>query len=75
MNNLHKFGLNGQDKIIPINWNKGKESYKDMQLMTFCQHNIIPISSFSWWGAYLSNRCDKITVAPIGHGMNMQYHL
>lgn len=74
MNNLNQIGLNEHDDIIPVDWNKGRESYKDMQLMTFCQHNIIPISSFSWWGAYLSRRKDKITVAPLGHGMNMQYH-
>ena len=32
-----------------INWNKNKDSYQDMFLMCNCKHNIISMSSFSWW--------------------------
>ena len=43
--------------------NKGKESFRDMQLMSEAQYMIIANSSFSWWGAYLNKRA-KMIVAP-----------
>ena len=47
-----------------IDHNKGKESYKDMQLMSLCRHHIIANSSFSWWGAWLNPDPQKIVIAP-----------
>lgn len=57
-------GLNEQDEIYFVDWNTQLESYRDMQLMTYCKHNIIAISSFSWMGYYLSkHKKDKIVCA------------
>ncbi|MBE4618683.1 alpha-1,2-fucosyltransferase [Vibrio navarrensis] len=47
-----------------IDWNKNHKSYRDIQLMSMCKHNIIPNSSFSWWGAYLNNNNSKIVITP-----------
>lgn len=57
-NNL---GLSG---AVYIEGNEGENSFRDMQLMSLCRHNIIANSSFSWWGAWLNNFQDKTVIAP-----------
>lgn len=47
-----------------VDWNTGKDSFKDMILMSACRVNIIANSSFSWWGAYLNQRNDCRVIAP-----------
>lgn len=47
-----------------ISRNTGKDSFKDMYLMSQCKHNIIANSSFSWWGAWLNGNKEKIVIAP-----------
>lgn len=73
--NYEVIGLRKEDIIVCVDNNKGINSYKDMQLMTYCQHNVLPISSFSWWGYYLSNRENKIVCAPKGMWLEVPIHL
>lgn len=54
--------LNNAEYTV-VNWNRGADSYMDMQLMSCCQNLIIANSSFSWWAAYLNQR-NPIVVAP-----------
>lgn len=64
-NNSHIFGLNfNRDRILFTDWNKGKNSFRDMQLISECKHAIITNSSFGWWGAYLNKNPNKITCSP-----------
>ena len=51
------------EQVYFIGHNTGRESWKDMALMTKCTHHIIANSSFSWWGAWLAQR-DGTTLAP-----------
>lgn len=56
-------------KIFPkdtifVSGHEGRNAYIDMQLMSLCRHHIIANSSFSWWGAWLGQQEDTITLAP-----------
>lgn len=50
-------------KII-VNNNTGIQSFRDMQLMSMCKHNIIANSSFSTWAGFLNNNKDKRVIYP-----------
>ena len=38
--------------------------YEDFKAMQSCKYHIIANSSFSWWTAWLSDRSDKVVIAP-----------
>lgn len=63
--NAKIFGLDlKKDQVRFVTWNKGEDSFRDMQLMAQCKHNIFTESTFGFWGAYLNENPDKITCAP-----------
>lgn len=47
-----------------ITGNNGNISYRDMQLMSMCRHNITANSTFSQWGALLNQSPNHLTVYP-----------
>ncbi len=44
--------------------NNTNSAYQDLRLMAACRHHIIANSSFSWWGAWMDPRPDKVVMAP-----------
>jgi hypothetical protein len=46
---------------------EGLDRFKDMCLMTLCDHNIIANSTFSWWGAYLNQNLNKKIICPYNY--------
>lgn len=74
--NANIFNLDfNRDKVYFVDWNKGEQSFRDMQLIAQCKHAIITKSSFGWWGAYLIDNPNKITISPAEEIIeNTTYH-
>jgi hypothetical protein len=49
---------------IPVDHNDSEHGYEDIEIMRHCSHFVIANSSFSWWGAWLSQARSKWVVAP-----------
>lgn len=54
----------GLENAVYVSHNTGSNSFRDMQLMSRCKHNIIANSTFSQWGALLNRNEGHITVYP-----------
>lgn len=48
-------------------WNRGENSFYDMQLMSCCRHNICANSTFSFWGARFNPHPGKCMIRPSIH--------
>ncbi|HVU96489.1 MAG TPA: alpha-1,2-fucosyltransferase [Puia sp.] len=50
--------------VTVVDINKAGDSWKDMFLISQCEHNINSNGTFSWWSAYLNRNPEKIVIVP-----------
>ena len=59
-----EWAKNNLKSSYPIFFVENNKNYEDLRLLSLCKHHIIANSSFSWWGAWLSNNRNKIVFVP-----------
>lgn len=61
---LEIFGTATRKDVKDFSFSVFKKDYLDLYTMSKCHHHILANSTFSWWGAWLSNTSGKI-IAPV----------
>ncbi len=56
--------VNIQLPMTVVDINSPLKPAADLRLMAACRHHVLANSTFSWWGAWLNPRTDKLVVAP-----------
>ena len=64
-----RFGSLGE-LVTVCDWNTGRDSMLDIQLMTHCNGVIAANSTFSFWGGRLNAREPRILIRPLRHRNN-----
>mgnify|MGYP002520568981 CR=1 FL=1 len=64
--NIEVIGLTEMDDVTFVGINSEANSYRDMQIMSRCKHNISTKSSFGWWASFLNANASKITCCQVG---------
>jgi hypothetical protein len=65
-----------EENIEFVKVNDDIPDWKQLLIMSICNHNIIANSTFSWWGAYLNINVDKIICYPsVWFGINLKHHI
>jgi len=59
-----KQNLDQPHQYIYVNAIGENADIEELHLMSLCNHHIIANSSYSWWGAWLNNKADKIVIGP-----------
>lgn len=62
--NYHFKDKKGKREIKLVYVDLANPDYEELRLMYSCKHFIISNSTFSWWGAWLSDNSNKIVCAP-----------
>jgi hypothetical protein len=75
----HILYLKDHFKEEPLEFIKAPDSipdWKQLLLMSICNHHIIANSTFSWWGAYFNNSVESMVCYPkLWFGPSLKHHI